>query len=57
MVLKALTKPFPGVNFETGRRLERFVCDVISRGAVRFGADLVVHGADILKLNRKAEKG
>ncbi|KAL5261293.1 hypothetical protein ACHWQZ_G007112 [Mnemiopsis leidyi] len=40
---------FNGLYFPWGRTLEKLVCDLLSRGAVRIGADLLVHGADIFE--------
>ena len=49
---------FPiGLYFPWGRTLEKLVCDLLSRGAVRIGADLLVHGADIFEFPNQKQIG
>merc|ERR1712003_166248 len=42
---------FQGVKYQWGRTLEQLVCDVMSRGAVRVGADLLIHGGDLFQFH------
>ena len=48
---------FSGLYFPWGRTLEKLVCDLLSRGAVRIGADLLVHGSDIFEFRDQRQIG
>lgn len=48
---------FRGLDFKHGRQLEALTCDLLSRGAHRVGADLIVHGGDLFKFKDGRQQG